>query len=125
MVKRLKMEDKKGKKIRKFIRVTYSIPVFVETSDMTIPSAQAELSDISGQGVKLVVSEKLHSGLLVKLHLKTEKEATLVGHVRWQKKINDGYRVGIIFDESYSEQNNMAVELITTEIINEIKERQK
>ncbi len=118
-------QNKNGKEARKFFRVTYNVPILIETSDMIVPSIKGKLCDISGQGVKLVVSEKLHSGLLVKLHLKTEKEATLVGHVRWQKKINDGYRVGIIFDESYSEQNNMAVELITTEIINEIKERQK
>lgn len=119
------MEDGK-REDREFIRVEYTVDVLVETSDMTLPTSEGKLCDISAQGAMLIIDRKLHSGLPVRLHLKTKKDLSpLIGYVRWQKKVDDMYRVGIIFDEKYDERNDKIIEIITEEILNEIRRKQE
>lgn len=104
----------------------YSIPVVVETADMAIPTIEGELCDVSAQGAMLVVSEKLHSGLFVKIKLKMKNELEpLVGYVKWQKKVDDRYRFGIVFDETFDEQNDKVIEFVTEEIISEIRKKRE
>lgn len=119
-------KDRNGKEKRKFVRVEYSIPVTVETSDMTVPSAEGVLQDIGAQGAMLVVNNKLNQGLFVKIHLKMKKKCgTLMGYVKWEKEVDSEYATGIVFDETHAEQNDRVVEIITEEIISEIRSRQK
>lgn len=119
-------KDKNGKEGRKFIRVEYDMPVTIETSDMTVPSTRGVLHDISAQGAMLEVNNKLNPGLFVKVHLSMEKNCDpLTGYVQWEKDAGAGYKVGIIFDEAHAEQNDRIVELVTEEIISEIKNKQQ
>lgn len=119
-------KDRKGKDKRNFVRVEYSIPVVLETSDMTVPSAEGVLCDVSAQGVMLTVNNKLNTGLFVKIHLKMKKKCSpFMGHVQWVKEAGSEYTVGVMFDESHAEQNDRVVDLMTREIISEIRRRQK
>ncbi|MGM0442160.1 MAG: PilZ domain-containing protein [Elusimicrobiota bacterium] len=113
-----KNNKNRGKEKRKFIRVNYSIPVTVETSDVTYQTGKGELKNISADGAMIEVPCKLCSGLLVKVKLDMEKKVEpLVGYVKWQKKYRDNYHIGIKFADDFAEQNDRAVITITQKII--------
>jgi hypothetical protein len=116
--------DKSGKKLRNKIRVEYKIPVIVETGDVTIPEIEGVLRDISTQGAKIEADKKLYLGIFLKIYVKTKKEVgPLLGVVKWEKQSEGKYSYGILFDEAHAEQNYNIVEIVTEEILNEIKQK--
>ncbi|MFC2061791.1 PilZ domain-containing protein [Elusimicrobiota bacterium] len=119
-------KENKEEESREYVRVEYTIPIIVESADMTIPPAEGFLKDISAQGAMFEIKEKLHTGLLVRIKLKMKKEtAPICGYVKWMKDIGDRFRVGILLDDSVAEQNDKVIEMITAEIINETKSKQQ
>ncbi len=114
----------RGKEKRKFIRVKFSIPLRIETPDITYSSCEGNLKNVSADGAMVELPRRLTTGLLVKINFSLDKEeASLVGYVKWQRKHKDNYRIGIKFDHSCAEQNDRTVTAITQKIINKNKNR--
>ncbi len=111
---------------REFVRVDYKLPVVIETADITIGNIEGILMNIGAEGVMLKVKNKLYKGLPLKLNLMMkQKLAALIGYVKWHNAESEDYLTGIIFDNNYAENNDKIVDLITEEIISEIKGRIK
>jgi len=118
-------DEKNASEHREFVRVEYDLPVEIETGDVVIPMTEGFLEDVSAQGAMFLSKEKLYPGLSIKLKVKLKKtQVKLYGQVIWQKKQDSIYKAGIKFDDSFSENNDKAVELIIKEIIDESKPKE-
>lgn len=114
--------DDKINKNRSFIRVECCIDIIIKTSDMAIPEIKGKLCDISAQGAMLTTHEKLYEGLPLNIHIKiNESLPPLTGYVKWQEQNNEFFKIGIVFEDRFVEQNDRVVHAVTEYILKEIE----